>query len=304
VVVRVYSAMPLWDSGDRKNLLEDGWEENADTLFGIKLYPGGEYNAIEFMEKLNGDIEAMRNLHFNIGRQTAVNVICIFVFFRNLRISIRMITKRPDVLAGWCCTIQSIVGLTMLFTFISVEFPFGSCCRELDWVGGACLTILPWCTSAVLLHKAYIVHNRNKWLLAIGIILLLPQAYTWYAFWTTPTIIHPSFGCLAVYSDSLPIIKMAIDAPINVIFSIIFIRVVYQQYRKFGSEAWARLAREGIQTMCMVVAVNVSCMLCTLFEIAGTFSIQFFVIDCIATSVLLVNHCSSILKRHSRRVVV
>jgi hypothetical protein len=295
--------MPLLDAGDRKSLLEDGWEENADTLFGIKLYPGGEYNAIEFMEKLNGDMEAMRNFHFNMGRQTAANVICILLFFRNLRISLRMISKRPDVLAGWCCTIQSIAGLTMLFACISIALPSGCSCRELIWVGSVCLTISPWCTGAVLLHKAYLVHNRNKWLLAIGIILLLPQVYTWYALWVMPSVLDPSLGCLAVYPDDLPIIKMAIDTPINVIFSVIFIRVVYQQYRKFGSDAWARLAREGIQTMCFVVVVNVFCMFAIFFEIAGTFSAHFFIIDCIATSVLLVHHCSSILRRHSKHVV-
>jgi hypothetical protein len=93
---------------------------------------------------------------------------------------------------------------------------------------------------------------------------------------------------------------MATDTPINVIFSVIFIRVVYQQYRKFGADAWIRLAREGIQTMCMVVAVNIFCMLGTLFDAAGTFSPYFFVIDCILTSVLLVHHCSTTFKTSSQ----
>jgi hypothetical protein len=288
--------MSLWDSVDRKSLLEDGWEENADTLLGIKLYPGGEYNAIEFIENLNDNMEAIRNFFLSIGRQTVGDVICILLFFRNLRISIRMIAMRPNVLAGWCCAIQSIVGMIMMFSGMFVAFPLGNSCREAIWVGGVGLTISPWCTGAILLQKAYLVHDRNKWLLAIGIILLLPQAYTWYALWTTPSTLHSSFGCFPIYSDNLLIVKMAVDTPINIIFSVIFIRVVYQQYRKFGTEAWARLAREGIQTMCMVVAVNVFCMFAMLFDAVGTFSIYFIVIDCILTSVLLVYHCSKMLK--------
>jgi hypothetical protein len=296
----VYTIISSWDSVDRQSLLEDGWEENADTLLGIKLYPSGEYNAIEFMEKLSGDMEAMYSFYFSTGRQTITNAICTLLFFRNLRISIRMIAMRPNALVGWCCAMQSIVGLIMMFACLSIVFPSGCSCRELTWIGSVCLTISAWCTGSVLLQKAYLVHDRNRWLLTIGIILLLPQMYTCYIFWTTPIIMHPSFSCFMVYSDSFPVIKAAIDIPINVIFSVIFIRVVYQQYRKFGADAWARLAREGIQTMCMVVAVNISCMLIVLFELLGTFSSHFIIIDSIVTSVLLVYHCSTMLETSSQ----
>jgi hypothetical protein len=60
--------------------------------------------------------------------------------------------------------------------------------------------------------------------------------------------------------------------PLNVLFSTIFSHVAYKQYRLFGSDAWRRLAKDGIQTMCLVTACNIICGLIMIFEIGGDFS--------------------------------
>jgi hypothetical protein len=291
--------MSLWDLTSLQKLLKDGWKEDAETLLGIKLHPEGERNPIEFAMD-SKDMKIIRGVFIVLTRQTVANIMCIFIMFYNLRIAIRMIYTRPHVLAGWFCAIQAIACLIMMFACLATVFPSGANCRELIWICGICLTISPLCVGAVLLQKAYLVHDRNKWLLAIGIILILPQIYVWYAIWTIPSIMHPDYGCIAIYDACLPLIKRATGTPINVIFSVIFIRVVYQQYKRLGSKAWARLAREGIQTMCMVVAVNIFCMLGIFFGIMGPFSTHLAVVDCIATSVLLIRHCSSILNATSR----
>jgi hypothetical protein len=290
----------FFESIDRDSLLKPGWEDDAPTVLGIKLHPSGEYNGIDYMMQLNGDQEKIRMMFKSLSTQVLFNCIAIFLLFRSLRISMRMIYKRPHILAGWCCAIQAVVGLIFVITCVSTTLPHGPTCREILWVGGICLTISPWCVGAVLLQKAYLVHSRNRLLLVIGIILLLPQIYVGYALWTGPVIMEPSVGCLSLYPEHLPIVKILVDAPINVVFSIAFIVVVYQQYKEFGSEAWGRLTREGIQTMCMVVAANLLCMLCAAFEVFGVFSELLFILDCITTSVLLVRHCSTMLNRTSK----
>jgi hypothetical protein len=86
-------------------------------------------------------------------------------------------------------------------------------------------------------------------------------------------------GCVVNYPHSLLWYWFVAVTPINVLFSSIFSYVAYKQYQLYGTDAWRRLARDGIQTMCSVIACNVICRLILLFEIGGNFSEQSFVAD-------------------------
>jgi len=61
--------------------------------------------------------------------------------------------------------------------------------------------------------------------------------------------------------------------------SILLLLVVYRQYRQFGSGAWKRLMRDGIQTMCLILLTNIVCTLLVTFEVIGLASDLFFVVD-------------------------
>ncbi|RKP07538.1 hypothetical protein THASP1DRAFT_24324 [Thamnocephalis sphaerospora] len=150
-----------------------------------------------------------------------------------------MVRRRPTALATWCCLIQSAAGLVYTVCSLLVTMPGGLSCRQGMWIVGAGLTISPLCVGATLLQKAYLVHERKKWLLAIA-------------------LMAPNAGCFSLYPPYLPWVKIAMDAPINLAFSIAFILVVYRQYRQYGSAAWGRLVRNGIQTMCFVVLANIA----------------------------------------------
>ncbi|KAI9598585.1 hypothetical protein BDF19DRAFT_430777 [Syncephalis fuscata] len=86
-------------------------------------------------------------------------------------------------------------------------------------------------------------------------------------------------GCVIHYPPFLPWYWFLAATPINTFFSAIFSRVAYQQYCVFGSEAWKHLARDGIQTMCLVTFCNVACAICILVEVVGKLSELFFVAD-------------------------
>ncbi|RKP05294.1 hypothetical protein THASP1DRAFT_26183 [Thamnocephalis sphaerospora] len=175
-----------------------------------------------------------------------------------------------------------------------MALPSGASCRQVIWSSGIGLVLSPICVSIVLLQKAYIVYDRQRWLLVVGGALLLGQPAITYILWTCPTIIVPSIGCFPVYPPYFPWVKLGLDAPINIFFSIAFLLVVYRQYRQFGSAAWARLMRDGIQTMCLVVFSNVVCMAIAAFEPLGSFSEMFVIIDWVVTSLLLVDHCTKL----------
>jgi hypothetical protein len=49
-----------------------------------------------------------------------------------------------------------------------------------------------------------------------------------------------------------------------------FLYVAYKQYHLFGSGAWRRLARDGVQTMCLVIVCNVACGLFLFLKLEAT----------------------------------
>ncbi|RKP06993.1 hypothetical protein THASP1DRAFT_24781 [Thamnocephalis sphaerospora] len=167
------------------------------------------------------------------------------------------------------------------------------------WAVGVGLAVSPMCVSAVLLQKAYVVHGRSRLLLAIGIALILPQPVITYYLWLHPTVMDHTTACTTVYPQFFPWLKFGLDAPINVVFSVAFLIVVYRQYRLFGSGAWARLVRNGIQTMGFIVLFNFVCMFAAATEVLGLFSQMFFVMDWAVTSLLLVHHCSNLRSKTS-----
>ncbi|RKP05634.1 hypothetical protein THASP1DRAFT_25900 [Thamnocephalis sphaerospora] len=266
--------MPFWGDIDRNALLENDWEKNATHRLGIPLHPLGELNAIDYMMHANGDLPAMREQICGLFMQLFVNAVANYVFIRNLVIS-------------------TTFGLAYTICALLYTMPGGPSCRQAVWDIGIGLTISPVCVSLILLQKAYALHRRSRLLLFAGIALLLPQPLVAYYLWSSPVIAIPATACLSFYPTYFPWIKLAMDAPINLMFSIAFITVIYRQYSILGSDAWARLVHSGIRTMCLVVISNIVCMLAAAFEILGPFSEMFLVLDWMATSWLLVDHCAS-----------
>ncbi|RKP07287.1 hypothetical protein THASP1DRAFT_30888 [Thamnocephalis sphaerospora] len=275
------------------HILEEGWEKNATYLLGIPLHPQGELNSLDFIMQAQGDLEEMRLRRHNLITQTVLNVLLGYIFLYNTVVSMKIVIRRRRILAGWCCLLQAISGLAFVACSIGADLPNGPSCRQVLWTAGFGMAFSPICVGVTLLQKAYLVHNRSKWLLTAGIVLLAPQPLITYYAWKSPALMVNTGGCLVIYPSELPWIKLALDAPINITFSVAFILVVYRQYRLFGSAAWARLVRDGIRTMCLIVFSNLICMLCIVFEAAGLFSEAFFLIDWVVTSALLTHHLSA-----------
>ncbi|RKP08771.1 hypothetical protein THASP1DRAFT_29438 [Thamnocephalis sphaerospora] len=281
-----------WDS-NLERAIEPGWQKNATNQWGIPLHPLGELNPVDYA-MLGRNILDMR-IRLRGGHLQLLVVTCIsYIFAHNLVRSVAMVLRHPRLLQGWCCLIQAGAGMLFGAHTMALAMPTGVSCRQVTWNIGIGLVVSSLCVSIVLLQKAYIVHERKRWLLAVGGLLLLGQPTIAYMLWTNPTIIVPSTGCFPVFPFYFPWVKLGLDAPISIFFSIAFLLVVYRQYRQFGSSAWARLMRDGIQTMCLVVFSNAVCMAIAAFEPFGSSSEMFVLVDWVVTSLLLVNHCTNL----------
>ncbi|KAI9596804.1 WD40-repeat-containing domain protein [Syncephalis fuscata] len=128
----------------------------------------------------------------------------------------------------------------------------------------------------------------------VGVFFILPQlTFLAIVIIFCPITLDDISGCVINYPHFLPWYWLGVAAPINAFFSAVFSYIAYRQYRLYGSDAWKRLARDGIQTMCLVVLCNVVCGICIIFKVGGNFSEMFFLADWSLNSTILVQHCSS-----------
>jgi hypothetical protein len=103
--------------------------------------------------------------------------------------------------------------------------------------------------------------------------LILPQlGYPLASFKSSVFTLETHGGYVSNYLPFLSWYWFGAVAPLNISFYAVFSYVVYKQYKLCGSDAWRRLARDGIQTTCLVIACNTICIFIIILEISGDFS--------------------------------
>ncbi|KAI8050479.1 hypothetical protein BDF22DRAFT_695154 [Syncephalis plumigaleata] len=255
------------------------WQKDASTLWGIPLNPTGEMYTTEFIMETINDLGITRARLLGILLQICCNTIMMFMFANNFRISLNVVKCMPHFISGWCCLISASLGISWGLSVIAFAFDVFNC-RIIIWFFALLILLSSLCNSAIVLQKVYLVFVKSKLVLVMGIILVLPQIVL------LPLSLRLSYvtmdiqgGCGAKFHYLMPIYWFATTIPINLLFSATFSVIAYKQYKKYGSDAWRRLTRKGIQTMCLVVACNISCATCIVIQVAGDFSEMFFIVD-------------------------
>jgi hypothetical protein len=152
------------------------------------------------------------------------------------------------------------------------------------WICALGMVISSLCVDTVLLNKAYKVHNRSRLILVAGIGLSLCQFSFIYV------VVHHSVtrqpltdGCLIDYPLYYPWQRLFLDLPVNIIFSISFLMVIVEQYRRFGLNAWAQLSEEGLIFMSLTSLSSIGAALIGALHGLGDYSDWIFVFDCKST---------------------
>ncbi|RKP06532.1 hypothetical protein THASP1DRAFT_31650 [Thamnocephalis sphaerospora] len=142
---------------------------------------------------------------------------------------------------------------------------------------------------AILLEKAYTVTRRSRRVLMIGGLLLAPTPfYVYLGIWHGYADITDAAVCAAVFPVLQPLFKLLMDTAINLVLSIVFLRVVLRQYLRFGRHAWGRLLDDGIVTMLAIIASNFIAVLSVCLNILGPFSQFILYADFCMTTFLLI----------------
>ncbi|RKP07169.1 hypothetical protein THASP1DRAFT_31020 [Thamnocephalis sphaerospora] len=264
---------------DMLPLLGKDWEKNA-TYFGrIPLHPLGEQTLFAYLT-IGRDYSNEQRTRFNgINMQIVSSMLALWMFLRCTQSAVSMVYTNPSRLVSWCCLLHSLSGTIYVVVVLSSLSPLGATCRQTVWLSAVVAVVGDLCLTAVLLYQAYLVHHRCYKILFLGALVVIPAPFTTYVAWTSPVIFVPSCGCTLVYPYYFPWMRFAPFAPMNIFLSSMFLAVVYRQYCRFGSAAWERLVREGVQLILLMAITNTVCLFCAAFEALEMFSGVFLLVN-------------------------
>ncbi|RKP08166.1 hypothetical protein THASP1DRAFT_30028 [Thamnocephalis sphaerospora] len=262
-----------------------------ETINGITEVDSlGLMNGYDYLIQATHDTGEARRRSASLYLQLAMNVVIFYLFTRNFIHALQLTIRRPHRLASWCCLIMTLTGFVFETAFaLPFVLPGGPSCRSVIRFAGIGLATSSMSVNTLLLQRAYLAHQRNKVLLAAGILLILPAPSIIFVLWEQAHVsISPDHGCYAGYPSFFPYLRMLLDVPVNMVLSFSFLAVVYRQYRRFGSPNWGRLTRNGMILMLVVVVSNLLCLTGNALNLLGPANDVFFTIDWIITTTLSV----------------
>ncbi|KAI8054471.1 hypothetical protein BDF22DRAFT_742399 [Syncephalis plumigaleata] len=251
----------------------------------------GTLNGIEYLEN-SPDMQILRERSNAVHMQIVSNVMLLMLFLHNTQCSIKMVHLYSNKIAPWCCLISSAIGVIFFGVFTMLHhLPNGPSCIQVIWCSISCLTISTMAVNTVLLERAYLAHCRNRWVLILGVLLIAPAPILIYLNWiANRAIFSHTAACYADYPGYFPYVRAAVDAPPNIVFSLLFITVIYRQYCHYGGRCWARLAHDGILVMMLVITSNLICFIGNVTYVLGETTDYLYVIDWAVTTTLLVKN--------------
>ncbi|KAI8055458.1 hypothetical protein BDF22DRAFT_774916, partial [Syncephalis plumigaleata] len=282
--------------GDNNPIAFDQWMAHADQFWGIPLHPLGEINALDFLIINSTTQEEFSR--FNGYRLQIVMLTVVFLLeIRNLGLALMMAMSRPKALVSWCCLVPSIFNASTTTICHLLTLGYYSNCRQVIWLVLVLTSISNICNSTMLLQKAYIALQKKKWMIYAGIIPILSfLSYPVVLISTSFIIITPDGGCVIYYPYYSIWLFIAITLPLSTALSSVFCYVAVKQYLQYESEAWKRLAQEGLYAMCSAALCNAICGIIIATQAIGSISDTCSVVACVIINTVLINHCYSMRK--------
>ncbi|KAI8050209.1 hypothetical protein BDF22DRAFT_696097 [Syncephalis plumigaleata] len=242
---------------DFSNATDMAWLTNAKHLWGIPLHPLGEMNMLDYyVNEYNAGNRG--NELAGVRFQIINGAILMYIVLHNTKQAINLLNNRPRAIISWCCFIPCITGILTATIFIMLELGLYFTCRHAVWSLSFGISVSNFCNTMILLQKAYLISCRQKWIIYVSVLpMLLQLSYAICTTFTGHVRILLESGCTVFYSYYTIWYWFAIAFPLNTVFSCIFCYHAYRLYRQYGSDAWKRLTRDGIQTMCLAAICNI-----------------------------------------------
>ncbi|RKP27132.1 hypothetical protein SYNPS1DRAFT_21266 [Syncephalis pseudoplumigaleata] len=224
-------------------------------------------NGYQFVMEAHADTAAFQRRYKAVFFQLFLVTIILCVFVRNSYLALKVLLKAPRRLAS------------CVFNLFGSEF--APSCLVTAWLVIGSVVLSAVVTNVIIAERAYLAHNRNKWLLAFSVVATaVPAPIFLFVTWLESVAqMSESASCLTVHSPYLPLLRLLLDLPGNVIFSLAFFVVIYRRYRQYKEIGWKELARDGIATLLLVLLSNFVCFLVNVAVTSTDYGDMMYVID-------------------------
>ncbi|RKP26674.1 hypothetical protein SYNPS1DRAFT_27648 [Syncephalis pseudoplumigaleata] len=258
------------------------------------------FNGFEFFWDARDEPDTLRERYKALRFQLLCAILLSMVFMRNIWRSALVSSSFSRKLAPWCCLFISTLGLILLC---------GVCIPSIGLNGLSCHT-MGWClivgvmlssigTNLILFERAYVAYQQSRWFFVVGLLLAVVPAIVFLAITSVESSVEYNaiHGCFLRYPDYLPYVRIFVDLPPNITFSVIFCMVIYRNYRRHREHMWKELAQDGIIMMLLVAVSNIVCFIVGESNIMQEYTNMVYIADWVLTSTLLTE---SIYKIHFR----
>ncbi|RKP23597.1 hypothetical protein SYNPS1DRAFT_30646 [Syncephalis pseudoplumigaleata] len=195
-------------------------------------------------------------------------------------VAAKMVVARPRLLTSWCCLASTMPCVANGFILYMAHLGCYFNCRMLMWSMGFSISIINICNGLVLLQKTYLILNRQRWIIyAVSPLLACQVAYGFLVVFFSYSLIEEQVGCVIYYEHLVMLCWLVIIMPPNALLSTVFCYTAFKQYRLYGHDAWRRLARNGMRTMCLAVSCNMLSAILVVFQIGKQYSDTFIAVE-------------------------
>lgn len=221
----------------------------------------GDINGFDYWTTTdNLSIHDIQRKSIGVHIQLVLATITFIVTSRNLYHVIHLLIQFPYKFLGWCCFFAMALGTLITGIMgISHHFPHGVPCKAVIWGGFLLAVTTMSALNLVLVERAYLACHRNRKVLILRLVLnVLPLiAQLIAAIIAHSCHFSSESGCYTFNQPYMFYLRFIFNTLPNMIPSLIFIRVIYYQFKRHGIKSWKWLAREGIIVMLLVAFSNI-----------------------------------------------
>jgi hypothetical protein len=243
--------------------------------------PNGDLNSYEYIA-IAADYPELARQRFSATAVQIIVDVVTFTMFTHLFIrALVLLYVRRHSLPNWCLVVQMASGFIYGCLALPAYLPFGLGCTKITHLASFCISLSSMLTTTYLLCQAYYANQRDARIKYFGAPLVLFSNISWIVvFFDSHSENTDKIGCVLYYPPYLPLLKGLTDVFVNSVLSAAFIRIIHQQYVKFGSSCWYKLRKEGIQYSLGIIASNLTCASIITTNILGETDQIIFLLDC------------------------
>ncbi|KAI9592319.1 hypothetical protein BDF19DRAFT_416409 [Syncephalis fuscata] len=259
------------------------------------INPLGEISGFDFVVQAHDDLKEARERMFGLTLQLSILVVILYIFIWETIRSVRLVRLMSNGFSTWCCLAQALTGTIVNLINLINKISSWPTCRHQMYVDAVGLSIGRMSINALLLAKAYYVNGKDRRLLIIGCLAMLPEPSIAYIIIAQCQYAVTAVGsCSLLYPAWFPWVYSALDVPIHIVFSAAFIFVVVRQYRLLGLAAWEKLQNDSITYLLGIVVFKIIMLLIVASRVAGDATATLALVEWVICSLLVIKQQESI----------